>query len=118
MLVVGDFSLDTFKHDIVIETRNKELKRISSSIYGITIPSSPYSERGFYVGVFYSSVTQRNKNEKTRANISMQDYYSYQFHYMPDQPNPFLAYGLLSSQTKVDALACIDGSRLSYILNN
>jgi hypothetical protein len=29
MLVVGDFSLDTFKHDIVIETRNKELKRIS-----------------------------------------------------------------------------------------
>jgi hypothetical protein len=28
MLVVGDFSLDTFKPDIVIETRNKELKRI------------------------------------------------------------------------------------------
>jgi CRISPR/Cas system type I-B associated protein Csh2 (Cas7 group RAMP superfamily) len=29
MLVVGDCSLDTFKRDIVIETRNKELKRIS-----------------------------------------------------------------------------------------
>jgi hypothetical protein len=30
MLVVGDFSLDTFKHDIIIETRNRELKRISA----------------------------------------------------------------------------------------
>jgi hypothetical protein len=29
MLVVRDFSLDTFKRDIIIETRNKELKRIS-----------------------------------------------------------------------------------------
>jgi hypothetical protein len=29
MLIVGDFSLDTFRGDIVIETRNKELKRIS-----------------------------------------------------------------------------------------
>jgi hypothetical protein len=29
MLVVGDSSLDTFKLDIIIETKNKELKRIS-----------------------------------------------------------------------------------------
>jgi hypothetical protein len=29
MLVVGDFFLDTFKHDIIIETKNEELKRIS-----------------------------------------------------------------------------------------
>jgi hypothetical protein len=30
MIIVGDFSLETFKRDIVIETRNKKLKRISS----------------------------------------------------------------------------------------
>jgi hypothetical protein len=30
MLVVGDFSLDTFKRDIIIETRNRELNRISA----------------------------------------------------------------------------------------
>jgi hypothetical protein len=30
MLVVGDFSLDTFKHDSIIETRSKELKRTSA----------------------------------------------------------------------------------------
>jgi hypothetical protein len=30
MLIVGDFSLDTFKRDIIIERRNNELKQISS----------------------------------------------------------------------------------------
>jgi hypothetical protein len=50
--------------------------------------------------------------------ISMQEYYSYQFHYRPDQPNPYLSYGMLSSQAKVDARAYIDESRLSYVLNN
>jgi hypothetical protein len=33
MLVSGDFSLETFKRDIIIETRNYELKRISSLHY-------------------------------------------------------------------------------------
>jgi hypothetical protein len=42
----------------------------------------------------------------------------HQFHYKPDKPNPFLCYGLLSCQAKVDVPACIDGSRLSYIFNN
>jgi hypothetical protein len=30
MLVVGDFSLGTFKRDIIIETHNNELKQISA----------------------------------------------------------------------------------------
>jgi hypothetical protein len=122
MLVVEDFSPDTFKRDIVSETRNKELKRISELHPGYMTLQYPllflYGERGFHVGVLYRGVTPRYKNEKTRTNISMQDYNCYQFHYRPDQPNPFLAYGLLFSQAKVDTRACIDGSRLSYILNN
>lgn len=50
--------------------------------------------------------------------MTMQDYYCFQFHYRPGQPNPFLSYNLLSSQAKVDARACIDENRLWYILNN
>jgi hypothetical protein len=41
--------------------------------------------------------------EKARVTMTMQEYYSYQFHYRPDQPNPYLSYGMLSSQAKVDA---------------
>jgi hypothetical protein len=50
--------------------------------------------------------------------MTMQDYYCYQFHYRKRQPNPFLCYGLLSSQAKVYARACIDQNRLWYIIQN
>jgi hypothetical protein len=51
MLIVGDFSLHTFKHDIIIETKNRELKRISS-LHPAFMPLHypllfPYGERGF-----------------------------------------------------------------------
>jgi hypothetical protein len=63
-------------------------------------------------------VAQRIVDQKTRTNITMQDYYCYQFHYRPNEPNPLLSYGQLSSQAKVNARACVDSNRLSYILNN
>jgi hypothetical protein len=43
MLVVEDFSLDTFKRDIIIETRNKELNQISH------YRKTGYSPRFFYI---------------------------------------------------------------------
>jgi hypothetical protein len=83
MLVVGDFSLDTFKRDIIIETKNKELKRISElhlAYMALQYPLLfPYGERGFQVGVLYNGVVERNVNEKTRKNMTMRDYYCYQF---------------------------------------
>jgi hypothetical protein len=120
MLVIGDFSLETFKWDIIIETRNSELKRISSlhpAYMALQYPLLfPYGERGFQIGVMYSGIQNRQAN--SRVHMTMQDYYCYQFHYKPGQPNPFLSYGILSNQAKVDARACIDENRLTYILNN
>ncbi|XP_066384732.1 uncharacterized protein [Miscanthus floridulus] len=81
MLVVGDFSLDTFQRDIVIQTRSGELQQISSL-------------HPAYMALQYPLLFSRN------------------------QPNPYLCYGLLSSQAKVDARAAIDESRLWYILDN
>jgi hypothetical protein len=55
MLVVRDFSLDTFKRDIIIETRNKELKRISElhpAYMALQYPLIfPIGEQGLQVGV-------------------------------------------------------------------
>lgn len=53
----------------------------------------------------------------TRNKITMQDYFCC-MHYRPNQPNPYLCYGTLSSQIKVDARACIDESRLRYIIDH
>ncbi|CAD6259972.1 unnamed protein product [Miscanthus lutarioriparius] len=76
----------------------------------------PYSERGFQVGVPYSGVDTSGENK--RAKVTMQDYYRHCFHYRKGQSNPFLCYGALSTQAKVDARACIDENRLWYVLRN
>lgn len=120
MLLVGDFSLDTFKRDIIIETRNSELKRISSLHRTYMALQYPllfsYGECGFPVSVAYNGLETKQRN--SRSHMSMQDYYSYQFHYRLGQPNPFLCYGTLSNQAKVDVRACIDENRLMYVLNS
>jgi hypothetical protein len=95
--------------DIIIETRNRELKRISSlhpAYMALQYPLLfPYGEHGYQVSVLYNGITNRNREQRTRTYMIMQDYYCYQFHYRPNQPNPFLSYGLLSSQAKVDGHA-------------
>jgi hypothetical protein len=114
MLVVYNFSLDTFKRDIIIETHSNELKQISTLHPAFMPLQYPllflYGERGFQVGVLYNGVI--NTDKKTCVHMTIQDFYCYQFDYRRGQPNPFLCYGLLSSQAKVDARACIDERRL------
>ncbi|WVZ93683.1 hypothetical protein U9M48_039647, partial [Paspalum notatum var. saurae] len=120
MLVVGDFTLDTFKRDIVIEARSGRLQQISSlhpAYMALQYPLLfPYGERGFQVGVLYEGHASTSPNARTK--MTEQDYYRCLFHYKPDQPNPYLCYGSLSAQAKVDARACIDESRLWYIIDN
>jgi len=120
MLVVGDFSLDSFKRDIIIETKSGRLRHISS-LHPAYMPLQypllfPYGERGFQVGVLYAGTTRKQKGK--HQTVTMLEYFRYHFHYRRGQPNPFLNYGLLSSQIKVDARAAIDENRLWYILRN
>ena len=75
----------------------------------------PYGERGFQIDVPYKGL---RAGEKTRGKVTMQDYYCYACHYRPEQPNPYLCYGSLSSQIVVDCRACIDEQRLWYILRH
>lgn len=80
----------------------------------------PFGERGFQVGVLYNGVTATGRNARVKMTVkmTMQDYYRYCFHYRKNQSSPFLSYGALSSQAKVDARACIDENRLWYVLKN
>lgn len=120
MLVVGDFTADTFQRDIIIESKSDGLKHISAlhpAFMALQYPLLfPYGERGYQVGVLYEGVTKTAANAHTK--VTMQDYFRYMFHYRRSQPNPYLCYGALSAQAKVDARACIDENRLWYILDN
>ena len=120
MLVVGDFTVDAYQRDIVIETHAGELKQISA-LHPAFMPLQypllfPFGERGYQVGVPYEGTESTSSN--TRTKVTMQDYYRYMLHYRKNQPNPYLSYGALSSQIKVDARACIDENRLFYILDH
>ncbi|KAF7025939.1 hypothetical protein CFC21_038085 [Triticum aestivum] len=107
----------------------------------------PYGERGFQVNVPHLIVPEEDDDDgpidpnlapgsptveasspypsaggdasaNSRNRMTMQDYYRFMCHYKGDQPNPYICYGLLSSQSVVDARACIDESRLWYIIRN
>jgi hypothetical protein len=80
MLIIGDFSLDNFMRDIIIETRNEELKRISSlhpAYMALPYPLLfPYGEWGFQIGVHYSGILQwhtqcitKKKNNRDYAGL-------------------------------------------------
>jgi hypothetical protein len=120
MLVVGDFSLDTFQRDIIVQARSGHLQQISSlhpAFMALQYPLLfPYGERGYQIGVPYNGVTARGKN--VRVKMTMQDYFRHAFNYRKNQPNPFLCYGALSTQAKIDARACVDENRLWYVIQN
>ena len=120
MLVVGDFGTDTFERDIIVEKQTGELQQISAlhpAFMALQYPLLfPYAERGWQTGVLYTGVTESTQN--ARVKVTMQDYYCYLFHYRKNEPNPYLCYGPLSTQAKVDARACVDENRLRYIVDN
>lgn len=79
MLVVGDFSLETYKRDIIVHCSDDTLDQISvlhPALMALQYPLLfPYGERGFQVGVPYVGADLTRSN--TRNKMTMQDYYRY-----------------------------------------
>ncbi|KAM0844699.1 hypothetical protein ACQ4PT_056882 [Festuca glaucescens] len=119
-LLVGPLDLEAPTRDIVIHNRQEGLERISClhpAFMSLQYPLLfPYAERGFHLDIPYLPTgTSRNGSRNT---LTMQDYYCFVSHYRSAQTNPYLCYGLLSSQAVVDARASIDECRLWFILRN
>lgn len=83
MLVVGDFTLDTFQRDIVVQAKSGYLQHISSlhpAFMALQYPLLfPCGERGYQIGVLYDGVPEGSIGARSR--ITMQDYYRHAFHY-------------------------------------
>ena len=98
-LVVGGFTLEAPCRDLIIHGRGEWLQRISSldpSYMLLQYPLLfPYGERGFQLGVHY--IGADINDETKRVKMTMQDYYCFCSHYKPEQQNPYLCCGLLSS---------------------
>ena len=119
-LVVGEFTADKPSRDIVVDNMDLGLQQISSLHPAFMALQYPllftYAERGFQINVPYIGLNPASQS--CRNKMTMQDYYCFVCHYRSNQSNPYLCYGLLSSQTVVDSRACIDENRIWYVLRN
>ena len=117
-LVFDELTLETPRRDIIIRGRGPELQRISSlhpAYMSLQYPLLfPYGQRGFHLGAKYNRVGDFDPTK--RQNMTMQEFYCFCSHYKEGHENPYLSYGLLSDQAIVDSRACIDESRLHFIL--
>ncbi|WVZ93288.1 hypothetical protein U9M48_039282 [Paspalum notatum var. saurae] len=124
ILIVGDMTLENYKRDIIVSTRNNGLRRISifhPAYVALQYPLLfPYGERGFQLGIKYNKNNNNDTNEEDakRNTVTVHEFSKYHVHYGPDQPNPYLCYGRLSKQAIVDARAMEDEDRLDYIARN
>jgi hypothetical protein len=122
ILIVGDLSLEQYKRDIIISSKQKGLQRISifhPAYMPLQYPLLfPYGERGFQLGIPYYTATNEIERKRKRNTVTLHEFYKYHMHFRPNQPNPYLCYGRLSKQAIVDARAMEDEDRLGYIARN
>jgi hypothetical protein len=75
MLIVGDFSLEKYKRDIIVSSKNKGLQRISifhPAYMALQYPLLfPYGERGFQLGIpYHRNDSADNKKRKKKHNYN------------------------------------------------
>ena len=115
-LIVGDFSTETNRFDVIIQKDAGLFQRVSPlnpSLMALQYPLLfPYGSMGFHLGIKYQPVD--GVVPARRQDVSMLEYYCYRFHYRKGEPNPFTCCGRLSNQIMVDSFSCVESSRLSY----
>jgi hypothetical protein len=122
ILILSDTSLEQYKRDIIVSSKQKGLQRISifhPAYMALQYPLLfPYAERGFQLGIPYYTVKNQKEIKRKRNTVTLHEFYKYHMHFRPNQPNPYLCYGRLSKQAIVDARAMEDEDRLGYIARN
>ena len=119
-LVVGDFSLENYQRDVIVDSLVSGLQHVSClhpAFMSLQYPLLfPYGERGFQLGIPYRGCGVEGLG--IHGNVTMQDYFCYYCHYRCGSANPYTCYGRLSAQCQVDAFACIEECRLTYIADH
>lgn len=119
-LIVGDFSLENYHRDVIVDSIPCGLQH-TSPLHPAFMALQylllfPYGERGFQVGIPYQGVDSSNSGGRTE--VTMQDYDCFYLHYRRNEPNPYTCSGRLSSQAVVDLYACVEESRLTFIADH
>nr|XP_043616301.1 uncharacterized protein LOC122588246 [Erigeron canadensis] len=118
-LIVGDFS-STDKRDILLESHNGQLKRISE-LHPSYLPLQytliyVYGEDGYHTDIPHSESSQtKTKKKKT---VTMREYFAYTIQERMNGYSLLLYSRKLFQQYMVDAYTMMEIERLSYVCHN
>jgi hypothetical protein len=127
-LIVGEFTPQCHKFDVIAEATSGQLEHISylnPSLMPLQYPLLfPFGDPSFHVGIEYQQrraagrrrcrTSRQTPSSSSRKHVTMLQYYAYYFHYRPNEPNPYTCCGRLSQQAAVNCYSCVEASRLSY----
>ncbi|KAM0880860.1 hypothetical protein ACQ4PT_033300 [Festuca glaucescens] len=112
-LIVGEQTGENMERDIIVENKDKELKRISElhpSFMSMQYPLLfPYGEDGYRPEIEYEG----NRKGK-RKHVTMMEYYAYRIQQRLNQSSVLQMSGKLFLQFIVDAATCIEQWRLNW----
>ncbi|XP_010479356.2 PREDICTED: uncharacterized protein LOC104758217 [Camelina sativa] len=119
-LFVGDFDTEFDGRDIVVETKSKQLARVSE-LHPAYLPLQypllfPYGEDGYHIDLHLKKTTTTSKNPRFR--VSMREFFAYKIIERHGQFNPLLHSGKLFQQFLVDGFTMIEAERIGYLRLN
>nr|KAJ0205016.1 hypothetical protein LSAT_V11C500241990 [Lactuca sativa] len=116
-LIIGDISDSIEKRDIVVQTKNGSLQRISElhpSYLLLQYPLLfPYGDDGYSVDILHRGVSFTT--ESKRAKCTMREYFAYRIQYRDHSFSLILNSKRLFQQFLVDAYTMMETERLYYI---
>jgi len=119
-LIVDDMEAHTDLRDIVIETKDHVLKRISE-IHPLYLPLQypllfPYGEDGFRIDIELSD--EGDNSSRKRFKCSMREFFAFRIQERPAEESLLMSCMKLFQQFLVDAFTMIESTRLNYIRLN
>ena len=119
-LLVGDIDEEFEERDIVVETKSRDLARISElhpAYLQLQYPILfPYGEDGYHIDLHLKRTTTTSTNPRFR--VSMKEFFPYKLMERGNHFNMLLYSGKLFQQFIVDAYTMMEAERIGYLKLN
>lgn len=117
VLIVGDIDVHFDERDILLQSQDGHLQRISElhpAYLALQYPLLfPYGEDGYRVDIFHRGVDETTSKKKKR--VTMRDFFAYMIQMRPNVPSLLQQSRKLFQQFLVDAYTMVESERISYI---
>ncbi|XP_071727009.1 uncharacterized protein [Rutidosis leptorrhynchoides] len=119
-LIIGDIDGTADKRDIIVETKSKQLQRISElhpSYLALQYPLLfPYAEDGYRPDIYHKGV--EIEDAAGHARLTIREFFAYRLQFRDCETSLLLLARTLLQQFIVDGYTMVENTRLNYIRKN